>query len=215
MQTCFRLCGLCEKMKKFLAQKRLHTYCLLHKIFRKRTIAFKGKNYPYFYHCYNVTWRNERAIEVPLVWDFVGKYSKVLEIGNTLSHYFKIKHDVVDKYEKGVGVINEDAETFSTDYKYDLIVSISTFEHIGWDEEKKDPEKILRVIENLKKISKKIVVTIPLWHNPNITEFIFNNKIMFDKSYFFKKQHKGWLEISRHEIGVELDNTFMLGIIGI
>ena len=34
--------------------------------------------------------------------------------------------------------------------KYDLIVTISTLEHVGWDEEPRDPSKVLRAIENLK-----------------------------------------------------------------
>ena len=43
-------------------------------------------------------------------------------------------HDVLDKYEKGNNVINDDVVSFSTEVKYDLIVSVSTLEHVGWDE---------------------------------------------------------------------------------
>jgi cyclopropane fatty-acyl-phospholipid synthase-like methyltransferase len=44
-------------------------------------------------------------------------------------------------------VINEDVVNFKSKKKYDLIVSISTLEHVGWDEK---PMKIPRAIENLK-----------------------------------------------------------------
>ena len=32
---------------------------------------------------------------------------------------------------------------------YDLIISISTLEHIGWDEAPRDDTKILRALDNL------------------------------------------------------------------
>jgi hypothetical protein len=38
---------------------------------------------------------------------------------------------VLDKYEQAPGVINEDVVSFSPPQKYDLIVSVSTLEHVG------------------------------------------------------------------------------------
>ena len=61
--------------------------------------------------------------------------------GNVLLHYFPADHEIVDKYEKGDGIVNEDIVNFRPGKKYDLIVSISTLEHISWNEEKK-PKKI-------------------------------------------------------------------------
>jgi hypothetical protein len=34
--------------------------------------------------------------------------SDFLEVGNVLNHYFKLNHDVIDKYEKGKNVKNID-----------------------------------------------------------------------------------------------------------
>ena len=55
---------------------------------------------------------------------------------------------------------------FKPAQKYDLIVSVSTLEHVGWDEEVKDPLKIIRALENLKNNcltqDGEIVATIPL-----------------------------------------------------
>jgi hypothetical protein len=111
----------------------------------RKTFIFNGKTYYYFVHKYNTTWKNERAVEVPIIWDIVREHyrqgKRVLEVGNVLSHYFRIFHDVLDKYEVAEGVINQDVVDFKPAWKYDLIVSISTLEHVGWDEEPKEPEK--------------------------------------------------------------------------
>ena len=34
--------------------------------------------------------------------------AKILEIGNVLSHYTTVNHEIVDKYEKGINVKNID-----------------------------------------------------------------------------------------------------------
>lgn len=100
------------------------------------------------------TWHGERAVEIAIVLEMVKKYQgmNILEIGNVLSHHVKFEHDVLDKYEIAKGVINEDIVDFKSDKKYDLIVSVSTIEHVGWDEKPRDNMKILRAIENLKTI---------------------------------------------------------------
>src|SRR5215207_4369431 len=98
------------------------------------------------------TWRSERAVELPIAWRRVRRTdaTSTLEIGNVLSNYFPVRHLVVDKYERVPGVINEDVVDFSPPGKYDLIVSISTLEHVGWDPpEPRDPLKLLRAVDNL------------------------------------------------------------------
>ena len=64
-------------------------------------------------------------------------WKNIFEVGSVLSHYFPINHDVLDKYEKGHGVINQDVVDFKPHNKYDLIVSISTLEHVGFDDNTK------------------------------------------------------------------------------
>ncbi len=73
-----------------------------------KTFEFQGNTYKYFYHWYNTTWNNERAVEIPIVCKIINENieDNILEIGNVLSHYFNIEHDIVDKYEKADGVIN-------------------------------------------------------------------------------------------------------------
>jgi SAM-dependent methyltransferase len=142
-------------------------------LLNKREFQFKGQLYRYFYHPYNKTWRNERAVEIPICKGLLSDYNKknILEVGNVLSHYFPCSHTVVDKYEKGSGLINTDISEYHTDKKFDLIISISTLEHVGWDEIPKDPSKILKSVEQMKKMlapDGRIFITIPLGYNPDL-----------------------------------------------
>jgi len=129
-----------------------------------------GKRYRYLWHPYMATWRTERAVEVPVAWDRVRNTdpASTLEIGNVLSHYFPTTHTVVDKYERAPGVINEDVVSFSPHRRYDLIVSVSTLEHVGWDEKPKDPAKVLRAIDRLRGLltdTGELMFTVPKdWH---------------------------------------------------
>jgi len=81
-------------------------------------------------------WKNERCVEVPLAKSIVDKEKgRILEMGNVLPHYYKnARWDVLDKFEKGKNILNADIASFKPKNKYNLILSISTFEHIGLDE---------------------------------------------------------------------------------
>jgi SAM-dependent methyltransferase len=120
------------------------------------TFEFQGKTYAYFFHPYGTTWRNERIVAVPIIWDIVKEYEEkgksILEVGNMLSYYFKVSHDILDKYEIKDGVINQDVVEFEPSKKYDLIISISTLPEVGWYDKPRDPDKSMRAFENLKKL---------------------------------------------------------------
>lgn len=180
---------------------------LYHRTFKSGTFTFRGQIYNYFYHRYNTTWRNERAIEVPIVRDIVKKYKgkRILEVGNVLPHYFPTQHTILDKYEKASGVINLDVVDFQPAEKYDLIVSISTLEHVGWDEEQREPRKILRALENLKGCSApggQIVVTLPLGCNREMDKLLEDGKIRFTEQYCLKQISRGnkWAEVAWDKI---------------
>ena len=156
--------------------------------------AFKidNKEYRYFTHRYNAV-NGERCVEIPWVLSQIDVNKKILEVGNVLSHYVNFPHTVVDKYEKSPEVLNEDAETFKSVTKYDFIISISTLEHIGFDETVKDNTKISRVINNLKSLINeggKLLITVPLVYNPTIDEMITNNYEDFTKMIFMKRISK-------------------------
>lgn len=179
-----------------------------YKTFRKnKTFRYQGKELKYFYHIYNRTVASERVIEIPIAKFYLDKFKgkKVLEIGNVLWHYFYTQHAVVDKYEKGLRVINKDVVSFKLPGEYDLILSISTMEHVGYSYgEKMNPAKFSQGISNLKKHLKKgglLVVTFPLYYNEYITDLIKKNKSPFSKETFFKRVSylNEWGEVSRNE----------------
>jgi hypothetical protein len=150
---------------------------------------------------------DERAIEIPIIWDIVKKYPEqnILEVGNVLSHYFCINHDILDKYEKGEGVINQDVVNFQTSKRYKLIVSISTLEHVGWDESPREPKKILQAIQNLKQLlapNGKIIVTLPLGSNADLDLLLQNKRLPFTKQYYLKRisRDNKWVEVNWKDI---------------
>lgn len=193
---------LVDLVYNYLCGLKVQLACLYSRIFKRRKFRFRGNAYRYFYHEYNCTWTNERAVEVPIVWECVRRFDgkRILEVGNVLSHYFRISHDVVDKYEPGAGVINEDIVRYTSRDDYDLIVSISTIEHIGWDEpEKKDVGKILRVIENMQRLCSPggtILVTWPVGYNTALDRMYDSGRLQFSEQYFMKKKTEGnlWVE---------------------
>ena len=163
----------------------------------RRTFPFRGKQLELFYHRYNITWANERVVEVPvgraLIAEFGG--SNVLEIGNVLGHYGKIDHQVVDKFERSAGVINEDVTTWTPPKKYDLIVSISTFEHIGFDDDDLDPtgSKILKAINNCRtwlKPNGRLVITAAPGYNPAFDGLIKDARIGTDRIECFHRSSR-------------------------
>ena len=193
-----------------------------------RSFRFNGKKYNYFYHKYSITWNNERTIEVPIIWKIVKKYKNknILEVGNVLSHFFDFQHDIVDKYEIADGVINQDVVDFKPLKKYDLIVAISTLEHVGWDETPREPLKIFRAIENLKSLmteNGKIIITLPKGHSPVLDKLLSENKLKFSEQYFLKRisrnnkwKQTNWKKISKSVYGYPIRysaNGIIIGII--
>jgi hypothetical protein len=178
-----------------------------YKVFKSsETFEFQGISYPYHYHLHSTTWKNERSVEIPIIWNILKKNEgkRVLEVGNVLSHIFTIQHDVVDKYEIGEHIINEDIVSFNPPNKYDLIVSISTLEHVGWDETPKDPYKIVRAIDNLKRLlspSGQMFATMPLGYNPELDRLLRNNELGISQQHFLKRMSKnkwqvvGWEDV--------------------
>ena len=186
---------------------------------RKSSFVFRSKKLKYFYHRYNTTWRNERTIEIPIIINFLQEYphEKILEVGNVLSHYYNIDWDVLDKYEKAVGVINKDVVDFKSKKKYELIISISTLEHVAYSYE--NPEHCFNnnlnpavftknTIKKLKYncLSKngKIIVTMPIDLNLycDMYKLIFEGKFGFSEKYYMRRININniWEESTETEI---------------
>jgi len=159
------------------------------------------------------------------------KGRNILEVGNVLSHYFPVNHDIVDKHEKANGVINQDVIDFHPSKKYDLIISISTLEHVGWDENLRDhkilhdPMKILHAIENLKRLlapKGKMIITLPLGYNPELDKLLRNGKIQFTRRFCLKRisEDNKWIEVywkdvqnARYNNPFHAANGLVIGII--
>jgi SAM-dependent methyltransferase len=175
---------------------------LYHQLF-PRTFQFQSARYRYFLDNYNFTWSNERAVEIPIVWAEVRacRGGRVLEVGNVLSHYFAIDHEVLDKYERGRAVRNEDVATFRAPHRYDLIVSISTLEHVGWDEEPRDAGKIPRAIANLRDHlapGGRLVATLALGYNPVLDGLLAAGALPFSRAHWLKREGlTTWSEADR------------------
>ncbi len=180
---------------------------LLYKVLRlfyqaiRPTFVFQGKTCGYFWSDYNLTARSERCVEIPIAREALRAAGpRVLEVGNVLSHYFPVRHDILDKYESGPGVINADIADFHPHHPYDTVLSVSTFEHIGWDEAPRDPERVLQAFDNLQtrvlKPGGKAVLTFPLGHNAFLDGLLAQGRLPFTTVTFMKRLSKfnHWVE---------------------
>ncbi len=173
----------------------------------RRTFKFNRKKYSYFYHRNWITWNNERSVEIPIVWEIIKKYigKDILEVGNVLKNFFMFNRDIVDKYEIAPGVLNEDIIDYNPKKKYDIIITVSTLEHVGWNEEPREPLKFFKAIENIKRLIKsggKIIITMPKGNSPVLDDLIMEGKMPFTKSFFLKRVSKNnrWKQVSLKKI---------------
>jgi len=157
---------------------------------RPRSFVWNGELLPQFHHGYNSTWENERAVEIPIVKREVDQTpagERVLEIGCVLPHYFDVTHRVVDKYEPGRGVENVDILDFRDPDRFDLVVSISTLEHVGRDEEGGDDQLTVRAIEHvaskLLRPGGRFVATVPIGYNGALDRWLRDHPPEFAVTY--------------------------------
>jgi hypothetical protein len=159
----------------------------------KKTFSFNGATLEYFYAKYNITWVTERVLEVP-----IGLYALreagaagTLEVGNVLGHYIKAEHTVLDKFERQPGIINEDILSYQPGRTFDLIVSISTFEHIGYEDDgDPDAEKIRAAIDACQKLLSpkgRLLITVPFGYNPFLDRYLAEDRIVPAKATFYEK----------------------------
>ena len=161
---------------------------IYYSLFKQGRFDFNGKVYPYHYSLWNVTFSNERAIEVPIAIDLLKQYKgqMILEVGNVMHWYYKSNHHIVDKYERGKNIASVDIVDYISP-KYDLILSVSTLEHVGYDEVPHDSEKIYKAIEKMKSLlffGGLLFVTIPVGQNPTIDMDRFEKQ--FSKTHRLK-----------------------------
>jgi hypothetical protein len=190
--------------KRLLQATRPLRHVVVSRFARTRHFTFDGRQYPYLVHPYNETWSNERAVEVPIVLDELRHAAgPVLEIGNVLSHYGPTSHHIVDKYERAPNVVNEDIETF-TGGPYELIVTISTLEHVGWNRrEETRPERLLAVLEHIRTLllpGGRMVATVPLGYNHWLDERLRLDDLPWKRRFLRRISRRDWRQCNATEV---------------
>ena len=190
----------------------------------KKLFLFNDKLYNYYFAAYNNTILNEREIEIPIIADYLSKNpaENILEIGNVLSHYFaNVQHDVLDRDEKGDNVINKDIVTYTSKKKYNLIVSISTMEHVGMEGDgvykliRGEVEKGFNSVQNLLARKGKFIFTVPLYFNPEMDELIRSGLLSFDETYCMERSMTDhtWTQVDFSEVKKLPWNNFVQNVV--
>ena len=165
--------------------------------------AFRGERLPYTFARYNNSFLNERTVEISIAHWFLAKAGgRMLEVGNVLAHYGVTGHTVLDKYEEIPGILNDDIVDYTPDQPFDTVVAVSTLEHVGWDETPREPEKVLRAVENVKKCvapGGKALVTVPIGHNKALDTALRDGVVSFPEETWLVRTNRRneWIETDR------------------
>jgi hypothetical protein len=192
---------------RFLYERLLHS---------KKSFSFRGETYHYWVRRHNFTYFHERCVELPIMERLLSEYGgrRVLEIGNVMLHYDpSLDHRVVDKFEKHPRVTNADVVDFDSSDRFDLIFSISTLEHVGWDDDPRDPGRVLLAVEHLKRLLAPdgvLMVSAPLGYNPHFDSHVFSGNLGL-RAAFLKRIGPGmdWQEASLEDcVGAQYDSPY-------
>jgi SAM-dependent methyltransferase len=170
---------------------------------RRDAFVLDGERHAYLVHPYKRTWTTERAVEVPVIGalvDAAGAAARVLEVGHVLGHYGARRHVVVDKYERGAGVLNRDVLDLADLGAFDLVVAISTVEHVGWDEEPREPRKAIAAIAALKALlapGGRLHLTVPVGYNPVLDGALRGGEVQLTRASALRRDGAGtrWREV--------------------
>jgi len=152
---------------------RLAAWALQAAVPRRGTFELAGQRYELLRRLHGLTWTTERAVEVPVALRVLERHrgKRILEIGNVLSHYAAIAHEVVDKYEQAPGVRNVDLLDLPPEPAYDLVITVSTLEHVGRDEQGGDPIRAVHALERARQLvapGGTFFATFPVGYNPEL-----------------------------------------------
>jgi SAM-dependent methyltransferase len=176
---------------------------------RLRRFTLDGAPLRYCVHDYNTAWHNERTVEVPIAASYLATRGtgQTLEVGNVLTHYgVSEPRIIVDKYEQAPGVLNVDVVDYDPgEVRFDLIVSISTLEHAGYDEDVKEPDKPVRAVRHLRQLLAPhgvLVVTVPLGYNPAIDIAVRGRAFAFDHVSYLRRVSRlnRWRQVNLAEL---------------
>lgn len=184
----------------------------------RREFELDERRYPTHWNRRHRSWMTERAVEVPVgrgaVDDALRRGAdRILEVGNVLGVHGPISHEVVDKYEEGPGVRNVDV--FEIDGgPYDLILSISTLEHVGWDESPRNPDLAAAAVRHLRSRlapAGTLLVTVPVDYNPVLDAALSAGELPLDRLSAMRRiaRPDRWAQVSLAGVwGARYDRIF-------
>lgn len=147
---------------------------------------------------YNTAALNERAVEIPIASHFADQqHGDGLEVGRVLGHHRPVNWTVLDRYEPGA--VN--ADVFDWNQPADWIVSVSTLEHIRWDEEPREPdgaERALRHLLGLLRPGGRMLVTVPFGYHGHLDRAIITGKLPnLKRSCSLIRSGAGWRQTDK------------------
>jgi SAM-dependent methyltransferase len=172
---------------------------------RRGRFQLDGESHAYLFHRYKATWLTERAVEVPVVQRLVDREpGRVLEVGNVLSHYRAQRHLVVDKYEQAPGIMNRDVLALDDLGRFELVVAISTLEHVGWDEEPRRPQAALEAVSALRERvapGGRLVLTHPVGYNPHLDDALRSGAVPLERTVALRRagRRTRWEQVPTEE----------------
>jgi SAM-dependent methyltransferase len=182
------------------------------------TFGHEGVQRPYDRSAYNYTWLNERAVELPLAAAQLEAAeragvdpARILEVGNVLGHYRTVAHAVVDKYERAPGVHNVDVVDLDLAGPFDLILAVSTLEHVGFDEDVQDPGKPARAVARLAAAlapGGRLWCTFPVGYNPALDAALREGSLGFTRLTALRRTGRTnrWTQVPAEQVwGVAYD----------
>lgn len=156
----------------------------------KVNFTWNGQTLGYFDHPYNSTARNMRRVEIPIARWFIARcQGLILEVGNVLAHYEHVPWPVVDIREHGA--INADVMRWKPDFPVDLLISISTIEHIGFGKFAKTtaavkPSDVLKRFRSFLSKGGQAVMTAPTGYNRVLDDELRAGTLGADRMWFMR-----------------------------
>jgi SAM-dependent methyltransferase len=162
------------------------------------TFTYYGVELPYFWHLYNLTMMNERAVEMAIATRWLDAQTESgLEVGNVTGHYDLRRHVVFDLNEPsawyqeliGQSVVSADILNLGPTKSFPWVLSISTIEHTD------DPVKAIDVLCSLVVPGGKLLVTFPTGVNDELDWIVAGDAVNpFDQFCTISRTENGWAQ---------------------
>lgn len=175
------------------------------------TFQWNGQDLDYFDHPYNHTALNSRRVEVPIARWFLAhapKNARILEVGNVLAHYQKVRWPVVDLREPGA--INADIMAWSPPQPIDRLISISTLEHVGFGKyalgpRPSYPRAAWDRLRSFLAPGGQLLATVPLGYNPALDDLLREASLTLTSCWYMRQIGSNeWSECTAEEAFAEL-----------